>query len=379
MNIDPSAVNLISALFVAFAGIALHVLRGAHENQAIAHMAQALILGALGIACAGFEADPALSSLSLLFWPLISASVVMASSALRQAYDEADRIGTTLAAFGGSALCLMLLSGWAREVVLNIGIALCIVRWILLIVRQDDRSVELKQIRTVSLALAIALLLWTLKDSLLLSSFFDDSYRHSAKSTATGGRNRLDLALGLCALALYLMWMRQTVQRRDLKRRLQLDPLTGLASREYLLQSSERWIKDHPIGVALMVVDIDHFRSINEKYGHTIGDSVLKHIGQTLKESLRKDSLIARYGGEEFGLIIPVADKAEATKVAERLRFEVEQRPFFIGTEAVNLTISIGLTLYDEKVSLTQALVEADTQLHEAKLGGRNRVMVATV
>ena len=377
MNIDPSSVNLISALFVAFAGLAVHVLRGAHENRAIAHMAQALCIGAVAIACSGFEAHPTLGALTVLFWPLMSASIVLAGGAIGQAYDDADRLGTTLAAFGGSALCLLLVSGWARELVLNAGIAICLIRWLALIIRQDNLSAEFKQIRSAGLATALALLVWTLKDSLHLLTLLDSSNRQTV--TPVYIQSRLDIALGFCAVALYLMWMRQTVQRRDLKRRLQLDPLTGLASREYLLQSSERWIKDHPIGVALMVIDIDHFRSINEKYGHIVGDSVLKHVGKTLKTCLRKDSLIARYGGEEFGLIIPVTDKPEASKVAERLRFEVEQQPFFIGSEAVNLTISIGVTIYDEKVSLTQALVEADTRLHEAKMGGRNRVMVAAL
>jgi diguanylate cyclase (GGDEF)-like protein len=359
-SLDPISVNLACAAFLAFAALAVFVLRGHSERVSSMELAAgALLAGSLGVALQGH----------ITAWPCLAAAIVLMSAGLRAMSGQKERTGTLLCAFGLGSLCLLALNGSARELCLIGLLLVATARWLEGQIHQDSGNAVTKKIKQVSLFSLSALSLYLIGQGVITFTHYEES--------AIKTMNRMDFSLGLCACAFLIVWTVQTTARSEAHRRIQLDPLTGLASRDYLLQHSERWMKDHPLSLALMVIDIDHFRTINEKYGYQVGDSVLRHVGKRLKESVRKDTLVARYGGEEFGLIVPVGDSIEAAKVAERLRFEIEQSPFFLGAEAIQITVSVGVTLYDQKVGLNNALVKADAYLHQAKDEGRNRVVTA--
>jgi diguanylate cyclase (GGDEF)-like protein len=359
LTLDPVSINLACAAFLAFGAVAVFVLRGHSERVSSMELAAgALLIGAAGISLQSH----------VTAWPCLVAAIVLMSAGLRAMSGQRERTGTLLCAFGVGSLCLLALSGTARELGLIGLLLVATARWLEGQLHQDSGNAVTKKIKQVSLLSLSALALYLIGQGMVTFSHYDE---------ATKTVSRMDFALGLSACALLIVWTVQTTARSEAHRRIQLDPLTGLASRDYLLQHSERWMKDHPLSLALMVIDIDHFRTINEKYGYQVGDSVLRHVGKRLKESVRKDTLVARYGGEEFGLIVPVGDRMEAAKVAERLRFEIEQSPFFLGADAIQITVSVGVTLYDQTVGLNNALVRADAYLHQAKDEGRNRVVTA--
>jgi len=158
------------------------------------------------------------------------------------------------------------------------------------------------------------------------------------------------------------------------------DSLTGLYNRRYfethlqkLLQKSEESKKT--LGVLLM--DIDHFKSFNDTYGHGVGDDVLKIFAERVKDSLRSFDLVARLGGEEFVVILPDVSEDMAHVIAERLRRTIGDVPFVVNAPEgqVTVTTSIGGALIDTVDRTELVLERADKALYEAKEGGRNRTV----
>jgi len=166
---------------------------------------------------------------------------------------------------------------------------------------------------------------------------------------------------------------------RELRHRADRDDLTGLFNRRHFEQLTQRQVKRDLVGgssCALLVLDLDHFKFVNDSFGHTVGDELIKRVGQLLLDSLRPTDLIARLGGDEFAVLLPDTDAHGATTVAntllDRLRSKVWQgmRP---------TTASIGVAWLDGEVcsSATDLLVAADVALYEAKEAGRNRFAVS--
>jgi diguanylate cyclase (GGDEF)-like protein len=380
-QLDTVTTNVTSAAFLLLAAVAVFVLRGGSSLYAsMGSTAIALFCASLGVACQGLGSmNGQFKELHILSWPLMAASWVAMTHALRSSCDQKDSSGVSLITFGIASICLLALDGWTKEIAFNLFLLAAVIRWIEACSHQDVSGQHGKQIRQASIALMALMIGWILFSCMRIFANIDTGA--TGPSLAIVGNHstisRLDFSFATCSGALLVVWSVQLRNRQETYRRIQLDPLTGLASRQYLLQDSERWIKDHPMSLALMVVDIDHFRSINELYGHDVGDSALKHVAKQLKASVRKDTLVARYGGEEFGLIVPITNREEASKVAERLRFEIEQSPLFLGGTPIHITVSIGVTLYDQSISLSKALIDADAKLHDAKIAGRNRVVTA--
>lgn len=156
-----------------------------------------------------------------------------------------------------------------------------------------------------------------------------------------------------------------------------LDPLTGLPNRAAW---SERLVIEHArsqqvsTGLLLAILDLDHFKSINDTYGHQAGDKVLKIIANVLRKGLRGDDFIARFGGEEFALLMPGSDLAGGTRLLERLRAAVEQCPFHFKGERVTITMSAGVALFKPGENASQVLKRADQALYRAKEAGRNQI-----
>jgi two-component system, cell cycle response regulator len=161
------------------------------------------------------------------------------------------------------------------------------------------------------------------------------------------------------------------------------DALTGLHNRRYMeshLATLAEQASARGKPLALMILDIDFFKSINDTYGHDAGDDVLREFAVRIRKSIRGIDLACRYGGEEFVIVMPETDMAVATMVAERLRRRIATEPFPIqhGARAVTVTISIGIAaLASSTDTAAQILKRADQALYRAKRDGRNRVVPA--
>ena len=135
----------------------------------------------------------------------------------------------------------------------------------------------------------------------------------------------------------------------------------------------------YKLPLSLLLLDIDHFKRVNDRFGHLIGDKVLISIGKTLQDNTRKSDIAARYGGEELVLVLPNTAEKEAVTFAERLRRILEQIPYAkanIDTDEFRCTVSIGVTsLGEESCSPTDLLHKADVALYHAKRTGRNQVV----
>jgi diguanylate cyclase (GGDEF)-like protein len=157
------------------------------------------------------------------------------------------------------------------------------------------------------------------------------------------------------------------------------DSLTDLYNHRYsisLLGNEFDRVGRYEEGVGLLMIDIDHFKEVNDRWGHPVGDSVLREVASILKETLRAVDAVGRYGGEEFMVILPHTDRAEALQTAERVRRRIEGHQFRSGDDELRVTVSVGVACYPaERVESPAALIrEADKALYKAKEGGRNRV-----
>ncbi len=158
------------------------------------------------------------------------------------------------------------------------------------------------------------------------------------------------------------------------------DPLTGLFNRRYLGETLTRELartarEGHPL--ALVLIDIDHFKALNDRFGHQMGDRALHEVGAALRKHTRAEDVACRYGGEEFAVVLVGASSAEAGAWAERWRRAVEQLRLCHDGAEITLTLSAGVASYTTGADSDAMLQAADRALYDAKRGGRNRVMLA--
>ena len=191
-----------------------------------------------------------------------------------------------------------------------------------------------------------------------------------------------EVAARLHSLAERVAHMEQEAQgyREHLEEQRQkalVDPLTGLPNRaawsERLGHEVTQW-QQHGNTLLLAMLDLDHFKRINDNYGHLAGDKVLKIIASVLRKRLRGTDFIARFGGEEFVLLMPSTVPAAGLKMLESLRASIEACPFHFKGEPVTITVSIGMTAFRPGEHSDQVLKRADQALYRAKNAGRNRV-----
>jgi two-component system cell cycle response regulator len=161
----------------------------------------------------------------------------------------------------------------------------------------------------------------------------------------------------------------------------QTDPLTQLLNRRALTEritaEMERALR-YDSTMALLMIDLDHFKRVNDTYGHLVGDDVLRDVAQLLSDTIRSADIVARYGGEEFLVLLPETDDAGAESFADRLRCAIETHPFASDSlaEPLRLTASIGVAVYPATriESVEDLFARADAALYRAKADGRNRV-----
>ncbi|WP_047285937.1 MULTISPECIES: sensor domain-containing diguanylate cyclase [Pseudomonas] len=153
------------------------------------------------------------------------------------------------------------------------------------------------------------------------------------------------------------------------------DHLTQLYNRGHWEQRLQFEYNRHGSSIALLMLDIDHFKSINDRHGHQAGDAVIKRVSELIHQHVRDSDVAGRYGGEEFAILLPHTDLAGARTLAERLRQSVEEQEVIHNGQAIAFTISLGIACLDRPARDHRCLIEwADQALYTSKRAGRNRV-----
>lgn len=152
------------------------------------------------------------------------------------------------------------------------------------------------------------------------------------------------------------------------------DPLTTLVNRAGLERSLEQWTDPkHPAAVAL--IDIDHFKQINDQHGHATGDKALATVAKVLRNNLKQNDIVCRWGGEEFVVVFEQLTLAQATEVVDQLRQLLADRTFNLDDEEIQLQFSAGVAAFVGSSGFSAALQQADARVYQAKRAGRNRVV----
>ncbi|MDF2947842.1 MAG: diguanylate cyclase [Bacillales bacterium] len=161
------------------------------------------------------------------------------------------------------------------------------------------------------------------------------------------------------------------------------DSLTGLYNHALLIDLFEKEFaktKRDGDGLTFVMLDIDHFKKVNDTYGHSAGDVVLKDVSKILLESIRSCDIVGRYGGEEFSIVLLTSHSSEVIEICERIRKNIENYSFNIGDSSISITISLGAYISDFNSQITpkEMIKLADESLYTAKRNGRNRLEVYT-
>jgi two-component system cell cycle response regulator len=172
------------------------------------------------------------------------------------------------------------------------------------------------------------------------------------------------------------------LSQQRLARDAETDALTGLHNRRWMDRHYPRTLRRHESpgrSASLLMIDIDHFKRVNDEHGHPVGDLVLCHAARCIEIALRPGDLCARYGGEEFCVLLPDVDAYMASRIAQRICKTFNSTPFALATGAsLALSVSIGVASWDQLRPLSALLEAADGALYQAKRQGRNQV-VATL
>lgn len=194
--------------------------------------------------------------------------------------------------------------------------------------------------------------------------------------------SRLYIALLLVAILLICFWLyRLKHSQLHFRRMARHDDLTEAFNRQHFLDEAERVLKRlsrDEADACLIILDLDHFKRINDIYGHIVGDEMLKHASEISRRELRASDVFGRLGGEEFGILMPACSSEQGVEIGERIRHALASTPIEINSgELVTVSASFGLTCSDRSgYSLIQLLTDADAALYTAKRRGRNLLIV---
>jgi len=207
------------------------------------------------------------------------------------------------------------------------------------------------------------------------------SYTPLGNSTDVDHALTCPMSMAQCTIETKLNALHQEVER--LKEQVNTDPLTGLFNVRHLQfvleQEMERTHRSHQ-PTTFILLDIDHFKRVNDTLGHIVGDKVLKHIAKILELAVRKIDVACRYGGEEFGVVLPSTPLLVGTQVAERIRKKIEDSPLELDGLSLPVTVSAGVDcfLHTQQKSKEGLIARVDRQLYLAKDKGRNCVCHST-
>lgn len=183
------------------------------------------------------------------------------------------------------------------------------------------------------------------------------------------------IAVSLVLIFFALMFWIMMYYKHHLEKTVDIDPLSQLPNRTYV-QRRYQQLRRQNADVAVIMVDIDRFKSINDNYGHNAGDVVIKTVSSILAEEIRQQDLVGRWGGEEFIVLIPASSDTYAGNIAERARVRLENHNFTQGDQKIKVTASFGVTFGHSQAPLSDLVASADSALYEAKRQGRNRVVL---
>jgi diguanylate cyclase (GGDEF)-like protein len=189
----------------------------------------------------------------------------------------------------------------------------------------------------------------------------------------------LAIVFGAVAHATRRLFFADMAARRELYARATQDPLVGLANRAEFHRRARTLeiMSDRPY--AMVFIDLDHFKDVNDSAGHSAGDELLQHVGTVLKEAVRKEDLAARLGGDEFAILMHDCSAADATQVAAQVLERIRGLALTCGTRRRRMSASIGVACSADLCTSPGKLLEAaDQACYAAKRGGRNRIEVAT-
>jgi diguanylate cyclase (GGDEF)-like protein len=287
-------------------------------------------------------------------YSLVVATFVLASWYTYADPDEALRIGTV------SMLYALLLGSSARS-----------------IYRRGKARTAIAHVTGAMFLLGTAVMAWRgmvymfMPDAIPASAFVATPLQIAAY--AAGGLLPVVSTIGF-------LLMCTEFNQQELARAASLDYLTGICNRRAIEDLATRSIaasRRHGVPMAMMIVDVDHFKRINDEFGHQAGDAALIETVQRIRDSLRSEDLVGRLGGEEFVAVMPSTDAASALAAAERMRCAFADRPMRIGERELLITVSIGVAVLDaQDQAYSQLLRRADRAMYAAKTAGRNKVML---
>ncbi|MEE9343851.1 MAG: GGDEF domain-containing protein, partial [Gammaproteobacteria bacterium] len=184
------------------------------------------------------------------------------------------------------------------------------------------------------------------------------------------------------SLICYLLYpLRNALLYQDAVQMAQKDPLTGIQNRAAYNEAIYREIshaKRHDASCSLIIIDIDLFKKVNDRYGHLVGDCALKSVSHTAASCIRDGDALFRYGGEEFVVVMRESGLSGARRLAERIRHNIESNPCHCAGSEINLTVSVGVSTYEPGDTSNSLFARADKALYYAKKSGRNRVSILT-
>jgi diguanylate cyclase (GGDEF)-like protein len=265
----------------------------------------------------------------------------------------------------------------ARIVVSSAAMALLVVQPVAALIAAVPRGGRRARLFTAAClvgvgAVTLARAVWTIKSGSNADLLAPDFVQFASN---------LMFAVFAVLATLGVVWIEIEQLRADLARLAMIDPLTAILNRRAFMLEYERELSRcmrEKTGLALAIFDLDHFKDVNDTYGHLVGDKVLRRVADTLRASLRGHDVIGRYGGEEFALLMPGADTTAALAGTERARLAVGERPIQAGSLRIPITVSAGVAAAGSAGADWESLLRsADAALYEAKRSGRNRVVAA--
>lgn len=382
MELDPRTLivaSVLSALLLGSVSIAFATMRG--SSRVIGAWGIAMLVlaaGMLGLALRG--AIPDWISIALANTTVVAA-LVLALRSLRRFLGSAPRdlLGWGLT---GALFAYLLLysvvwpSNVARTVAISTAVAIVAMRAALLLRRRAPAACRLS-CRFTEIVFWGAAAMTAARGVSILIVPSDNVMAPSPLNAATF----MLYATFIIVATLGVMWMEIESLQGDLVRSAHYDSLTGIYNRgtffEECVRELSRCARGGP-AFSLAIFDLDHFKLVNDRYGHPVGDRVLKSFADVLQASIRKHDRVGRYGGEEFALLMPSTGKDTAARVAERVRREVEARGVMVDDRRINVTVSGGVAAYGTDGEDWDTLLSAaDTALYAAKDAGRNRIVMA--
>ncbi|TBU92844.1 GGDEF domain-containing protein [Stutzerimonas kirkiae] len=259
---------------------------------------------------------------------------------------------------------------WTRAICLNTALALMYLLPFRSILRRRNPGDTLERIVRWSY---IACVGYALLRPLLIMALAPD---YEMAMLTRSGYWLLTLAASLI-FSIWFMFILLACALRDVMRVLHeernRDPLTQLINRRAFFESAERALQDSNLAPwALLACDVDHFKQVNDTWGHTAGDQVLQSVAHILTEQVRRDDLVSRFGGEEFIILLNRSDAGHARSVAQRIQSQLALTRF--SAIPGKVTVSFGLTLVTSAADLAHAIERADISLYQAKQSGRDRI-----